>query len=35
MAIKVTDTAKNEVFDLMKGSSYKNPVLRISINGFG
>lgn len=35
MSIKVTDSAKNEVIDLMKDSGYKNPVLRLSFNGFG
>ncbi len=35
MAIKVTDSAKNEVLEMMKDSGYKNPALRISFNGFG
>lgn len=35
MAIKVTDSAKNEVLELMKSSGYKNPVLRVNFNGFG
>jgi Fe-S cluster assembly iron-binding protein IscA len=35
MAIIVTDSAKNEVLELMKDSEYKNPALRISLNGFG
>jgi Fe-S cluster assembly iron-binding protein IscA len=35
MAIKVTDSAKSEVLELMKDSGYKNPALRISLNGFG
>lgn len=35
MRIKVTDNAKNEVRELMKGSGYKNPVLRINLKGFG
>jgi len=35
MSIKVTDNAKNEVKELMKDSGYKNPVIRVSFNGFG
>lgn len=35
MPVKVTDAAKNEVFELMKGSGFKNPALRINMNGFG
>ncbi len=35
MAIKVSENAKNEVLELMKGSGYKNPVIRINVNGFG
>ncbi len=35
MAIKVSDSARDEVLELMKGSGYKNPVLRVSFNGFG
>ena len=35
MPVKVTDAAKNEVIELMKGSGFKNPALRINMNGFG
>lgn len=35
MAIKVTDSAKNEALELMKESGYKNPVLRVNFHGFG
>jgi len=35
MSIKVSDSAKDEVKELMKDSGYKNPVLRINFNGFG
>lgn len=35
MSLNVTEAAKVEVLELMKGSGYKNPALRISFNGFG
>jgi len=35
MAVIITDDAKTEVVELMKDSGYKNPVLRLSIAGFG
>ncbi len=35
MAVIITDDAKTEVVELMKDSGYKDPVLRLSIAGFG
>ncbi len=35
MSVQVTDAAKNEVLELMKDSGFKNPALRINMNGFG
>ena len=35
MTIKVTDAARDEVLDQMKGSGYRNPVLRINMTGAG
>lgn len=35
MSLEVTDAARSEVLELMKGSGFKNPALRISMNGFG
>ena len=35
MAIKVTDNAKNQINSLMRDSQFKNPVIRINVNGFG
>lgn len=35
MSIKVTDEAKKEVVELSKRSSFKNPAIRLSVNGFG
>ena len=35
MAVQVTDAAKAEVLELMKGSDFRNPALRISMNGMG
>ena len=35
MQIKVTDAARDEVLEQMKGSGYKNPALKINFAGFG
>ncbi len=35
MSLQVTDAAKTEVLELMKGSGFKNPALRINMNGMG
>ena len=35
MQIKVTDAARDEVLEQIKGSGYKNPVLRINMAGAG
>ncbi len=35
MSVQVTDAARTEVLELMKGAGFKNPALRINMNGFG
>jgi len=35
MSVQVTDAARTEVLELIKGSGFKNPALRINMNGFG